>query len=138
MAAKKPGKQAAAKKPGRPPTHNRAAIMAEVCKLVATGMLVSHAAERVGVECRRIREWALDDEFAPLYARARESQAHAMAEDVIALADNEELPAESRRVRVDARKWLTSKIAPRAYGERQQHEHSGGVTVALQYVDADE
>lgn len=31
------------------------------------------------------------------------------------------------RLRLDARKWLTSKIAPKIYGDKQQVEHSGNV-----------
>lgn len=130
---------AAKKKPGRPPTHDREAVMAKVCQRIALGELVDAAAKAEGVDRVTVWRWTEeDDAMRNAYARARESQAHAMAEAVIALADNEEIPADSRRVRVDARKWLTSKIAPRVYGDRQQHEHTGGVTVSLNYVESDE
>jgi len=32
---------------------------------------------------------------------------------------------ERSRLRVDTRKWLMSKVAPKRYGERTQLEHSG-------------
>ena len=31
------------------------------------------------------------------------------------------------RNRLDTRKWLASKLAPRKYGDRVEHEHKGGL-----------
>ena len=124
---------------GRPREHDRTAIMQKVCERVAAGELVKDVAASLHVDARRIRQWSNEPEFAPLYARAREDQAHAMAEDVIAMADTATAENwQQVRLRIDARKWLASKIAPRAYGERTQQEHSGGITVKLEYVEGDE
>ena len=107
---------------GRPRTLDRSAIMKAVCEKVAQGSLVKDACQTIPVEPRLIREWALDKEFAPLYARARESQAHAIAEQALALADGaiagKDGNVDKVRVQVDARKWLASKIAPRHYGDK--------------------
>jgi hypothetical protein len=85
-----------------------------------------------------VRLWADDNRegFAAKYARARESQAHALAEQLIAIADdgrNDWMAAndpdnpgykangehiQRSRLRYDARKWLTSKILPKVYGDR--------------------
>lgn len=130
--------------------------MATVCQRIATGELVKHAVRGLGVEAQTIREWALTDEYAPAYTRARIDQSHAMAEQAIDIADGEDPltllyeegleekrdriasmppgPAQSAaykalaslesnlvqrdRMRMDARKWLTSKIAPKLYGEK--------------------
>lgn len=67
------------------------------------------------------------------YTRAREAQADKMAEDILGIADdgerdtyidedgvtriNQEVIARSR-LRVDARKWLAGKMAPKRYGEK--------------------
>lgn len=67
------------------------------------------------------------------YARAREAQADKMAEDILAIADDgrrdtytdeagvertdQDVIARSR-LRVDARKWLASKMAPKKYGDK--------------------
>ena len=41
------------------------------------------------------------------------------------------------KLRVDARKWLLSKIAPKQYGEKQAVEHSGAIGVLTQeQIDA--
>lgn len=108
---------------GRPRQHDRDAVMGKVCVRVARGALVKHAATAEGTTADVIREWGLHPEYATLYARARESQAHALAEETLELADAsararsaEEVA--SYRLRVDTRKWYTSKIAPRTFGDR--------------------
>lgn len=102
------------------------------------------------------------------YARARERQADTFAEEVVEIADEEctmiradkhgsgkpgsdgdevgdlevvfDTTAVARnRLRVDARKWAASKLAPKKYGDRLTHagdaeapigvQHSGEVTI---------
>jgi hypothetical protein len=93
-----------------------------------------------------VREWALADRsgFAAQYARARELQVHALAEEILTIADdvsrdqvksvNEDGSVSEAtnhehinrsRLRVDARKWYASKIMPKVYGERITQEHTG-------------
>lgn len=70
--------------------------------------------------------------FLEQYARAREQQADKLAEEILAIADdgtndtymtengkatNHDVIARSR-LRVDARKWLASKMAPKKYGDK--------------------
>ncbi len=72
-------------------------------------------------------------EFRDQYARAREAQADVMAEEILDIADdsagdlavdqngNERMNSEfvaRARLRVDARKWLLSKLVPKKYGEK--------------------
>lgn len=114
---------------GRPRKHDPAAVMAKVCERISAGELVKDVAADLGVPESHVRAWGASDEFSAAYARARDEQAHALAERVItesraALG----LPSEgvqAKRLEVDALKWLASKIAPRHYGERQTHEVSG-------------
>lgn len=71
--------------------------------------------------------------FAKQYARAREAQADTLADEILEIADdtsrdtivtekNGEQPNSEwitrSRLRVDARKWLASKMAPKKYGEK--------------------
>lgn len=83
------------------------------------------------------------DEFAEQYARARATQADVMAEEILEIADdgrndtqvtpdgaeivNHDHIARSR-LRVDARKWLASKLKPKVYGDRLEHAGSVGVS----------
>lgn len=82
--------------------------------------------------------------FRDTYARAREVQAERLADEIVEIADegrrdtyiddegrertNYDVIARSK-LRVDARKWIASKLAPKKYGEKVQQEHSGAVQV---------
>lgn len=96
-----------------------------------------------------------DAERLKQYARAREAQADAMLEEIMEIADegtndtyedengnertNQDVIARSR-LRVDARKWAMSKMAPKKYGDKL--ELSGDpdapvvTSIAIRYVDA--
>jgi hypothetical protein len=74
--------------------------------------------------------WLNDQpEFAEMYARAKRAQADLMAEDIVAIADDQDEDVNRSRLRVDARKWLMAKLAPRKYGDALDIKHSGGVRV---------
>lgn len=63
-------------------------------------------------------EWLQQHEaFADQYARARSIQADVMADETVMIADTERDPAKAR-IRVDARKWFSSKLVPKKYGDR--------------------
>ena len=80
---------------------------------------------------------ANEPEFAKQYAHARELQAEHYVDEIIAIADSptattnrETGEAEMRdpqrdRLRVDARKWIASKLAPKKDGDRVFNEHTG-------------
>ena len=81
------------------------------------------------------QEW-----FRVQYARAREAQADYWAEEIVSIADdgskdtyldaqgnertNHELVNRSR-LRVDTRKWLMARMAPKKYGDRVLNEITG-------------
>lgn len=68
-------------------------------------------------------------EFQAQYARAREEQADALADDIVRIADESPIPDGEtgkidpawvawQRNRVEARKWTASKLRPKKYGEK--------------------
>lgn len=69
-----------------------------------------------------------EPEFAEQYARARELQQDTYADEITHIADTEPDPQRAR-VRIDARKWHASKLAPRKYGDKIETVHSGEVAV---------
>lgn len=91
---------------------------------------------------RTVRNWALDKEhvFYPQYARAREFAYHAMADDLLEIADdgrNDWMEKQGEddagwlangehlqrsRLRVDTRKWMLSKVLPKVYGDKMMHQ----------------
>jgi hypothetical protein len=86
-----------------------------------------------------VYEWLLaKPDFAEQYARARDEQADTLADEIVAIADetpetepvfdkNGELVEmrlhsayiQWQKNRVDARKWVASKLKPKKYGDRQ-------------------
>ena len=104
----------------------------EICRLTAECVPQRTIAANIGVSWATLMLWLSDPSRAEQYARAREAQADKMAEDILAIADdgrndtyqtddgtatNHDVIARSR-LRVDARKWLASKMAPKKYGEK--------------------
>lgn len=57
-------------------------------------------------------------DFAVGYAHAKRQQIEAMAEDIVDIASDETLDANERRLQVDTRKWLLSKLIPKTYGDK--------------------
>lgn len=69
-----------------------------------------------------VRNWLrTNDAFLAQYARARDEQADFYADDIIDIADTEPDP-NIARVRIDARKWVASKLKPKVYGDRVQQD----------------
>jgi hypothetical protein len=63
-------------------------------------------------------------EFRDKYARAKETMLERMADQINEIADDVTEDANSRRVRVDTRKWLLSKLIPKVYGDAMQLKHA--------------
>lgn len=112
---------------------------------MALGKSLRQMCRELGVVESTVRRWALDDRngFYAQYARARELQIEAMADEIREVADDgtndwmtikrggEDVEVENKevvnrsRLRVDTLKWLMSKVAPKKYGDKTQHEISG-------------
>ena len=66
-----------------------------------------------------VRAKVMDDaDFATQYARARSIGIDAQAEGTIDLADDMSIPADQKRLMLDARKWFASKLRPDKYGDK--------------------
>lgn len=70
------------------------------------------------------------DDFRQQYARAREAQAEGFADEIVDIADRvpQHGPSEAiqrAKLRVDARKWVSSRLLPKKYGAKQRLEHTG-------------
>ena len=88
--------------------------------------------------------WLFDgehEEFSQQYASAREVQAEVWADEIVAIADDTTADLttdkdgkeivrheniQRSRLRVDARKWIASKLLPKRYGDKLQHTGEGG------------
>jgi hypothetical protein len=91
-----------------------------------------------------VMKWlAKNEELAQQYARARESQADAIFDEILDIADDArndwmkvngkddegyQLNGEAVRrsqIRIDARKWMAGKLRPKKYGEKYVTELTG-------------
>jgi hypothetical protein len=133
-------------KVGRPSRYD-ANMAAEICGRIAAG-------ESLAAICRdplmpvqtTVYRWiATIPEFQQLYTCAREDQAETLADQIQDIAD--EMPvmvAEDgkaprvdngwvtwQRNRVDARKWIASKLKAKKYGDKVTNQHEGGVTLQV-------
>lgn len=114
-------------------------IADEVCERMALGeSLRAICTEEKYPAESTIRLWAMQDinGFAAQYTRARELQAHALAEEIITISNTPQEGIETtvkadgtsetkhgdmlghRKLQVDARKWYLSKVLPKVYGEK--------------------
>lgn len=101
-----------------------------VCERIADCETLQSIADSAEVSKGTLITWLAG--YSDQYARAREAQADKLAEDILAIADdgsndtyqtengevtNHDVIARSR-LRVDARKWLAGKMAPKKYGDK--------------------
>lgn len=113
-----------------------------ICDRTAECVPQRTIAAEIGVSWATFIAWInADINRSEQYARARESQADKMAEDILSIADEAVVEAKHQgedvildisasavarnKLRVDARKWLAAKMAPKKYGDKVMNEHTG-------------
>ena len=118
-------------KTGRPSIYSRD-LAAKICERIAQGLSLRQVCDTAGMPAKTtVMRWLADDRrsaFRDQYARAREAQADTFADEIVEIADTED-DAKKARNRIDARKWVASKLRPKVYGDRTMQEHSGAVEV---------
>jgi hypothetical protein len=105
-------------------------VMEEICCGLANGKSLREVCREKGMPGEAtVRYWVSKDidGCALAFQAAREVQAHRLAEEIIALADESPPVLEDGRVdqgwvtwqkmRIDSRKWKASRILPKEYGE---------------------
>lgn len=110
-------------------------IAAEICTRISCGESLKQICKESHMPVHStIYLWLLQNkQFSDNYAKARDEQADTLADEIQAIADEE--PREVvddkgvarvdsgwvtwQKNRVDARKWVASKLKPKKYGERQ-------------------
>jgi hypothetical protein len=108
-----------------------------ITDMLSVGDSVAKIAASIDKKPSQIFRWIdADEELRDLYARAKETKAQVLAEEIIEIADNDDLKPDDKRIRVDARKWVAGKYYGKLFGDKQHIEHSG--TVGLANLDDDE
>ena len=75
---------------------------------------------------------AKDEAFCSRIARAREMQQEGEADKIVSMSDAATVENwQVVKLRIWSRQWRASKLAPKRYGDKQQHEHSVAVPEEL-------
>lgn len=125
---------AEAKPPGRPSIYSQE-LANRICDRIADGESMRSICREEGMPDKRtmLRWLNANAEFRTQYAHAREEQADNLVEEILDIADDgwndtylddegnkrtdHDVIARSR-LRVDARKWIAAKLAPKKYGDK--------------------
>lgn len=132
-------------------------LAATICERLAAGeSLRSICRDETMPHMATVLRWLKNHStFSEQYAQAREVGMDAIADEVFDIADdgrNDWIERESQRtgqtyialndeavarskIRIDARKWYLSKLAPKKYGEKTSLELSGPDGGAIEVVD---
>ncbi|MND22655.1 hypothetical protein D3C80_130380 [compost metagenome] len=113
-------------------------IALTICELIASGKSLKSICEDESMPAQStVYRWLIgNSEFSERYARAREVQADTLFDEVLSIADTPQIGEkrkikedggvevstgdmiEHRRLQVDARKWMASKLQPKKYGDK--------------------
>ncbi|MGN7772178.1 terminase small subunit protein [Phyllobacterium sp. 22552] len=126
---------------GRPSIYSDE-LVANICVALASGRSLRDVCTDKGMPAAStVFLWlSKHPGFSEQYARAMEARTNALAEEILEIADDSAgdvgITADGRevvksdviaraRLRVDTRKWLMSKMAPKKYGDKISQEVSG-------------
>lgn len=143
--------------PGGRPTDYTPEIAEVVCQRIAEGESVRGiCADEDMPSVRTFFRWVGKyEEFRQQYAIAREQQMESFADEILDISDNgtndymsnndPENPGykfngehyQRARLRVDTRKWLMSKMAPKKYGDKLQVAGDGGGPIEHRHTISD-
>ncbi len=125
------------KRPNGRPTKYSEKLAIEICERLIGGDSLSAICREADMPAiSSIYLWMQKHkEFSEMYARAKQDQADTLADEILHIADTETDPNRAR-VRIDARKWIASKLKPRVYADRIKQEVDTNFTVVIGEKDA--
>lgn len=102
-------------------------VAADICSLLADGESLRKVCDRPGMPNKAtVFRWlAQHEEFRDQYAKATETRADAIFEEMFDIADEvaEEAAAVGKaRLRIDTRKWALARMNPKKYGDKVSQE----------------
>ena len=153
------GSPAPKKNPVGAPTTFNSHMGAVICIRIAEGESLRQILRGEGMPAQStVYDWLLrHPEFAEQYTRAREEQADTLADEIIAIADEQpEIIAvvdkktgaliehkldgaflQWQKNRIEARKWTAMKLKPKKYGDRMAVEGvEGGAAIKTEDTNA--
>lgn len=118
------------KKKGRPTTFTQQ-LADQICERMANGETLRAVCRDIGTQHSTVIEWTFNNKpFSDQYAQARQKQADSYADMILDEAFNSH-DAQIGRLRVDALKWVASKLAPKRYGDKVEVEQTGTTKIRV-------
>lgn len=136
------------------PTDYNQEIVANICERLSLGESLREICRDDNMPGKStVMRWLhAHEEFRDQYARAREAQAEHWADEIIEISDDGSNDWETRqskdgssyeavnaevinrsRLRVDTRKWLMARMAPKKYGDKVTQAHEGEVKLEVSW-----
>jgi hypothetical protein len=135
-----------------------------ICNALANGSSLRAVCRQEDMPVQStVFKWLAEQElFSKQYACAREEQAETLADEIVSIADEASSPlivdgvpllkengqpvmvtdavsVNHARLKMDARKWVASKLKPKKFGDKLDIDasHSGEVVIKMQSSDND-
>lgn len=139
---------------GGRPTEYSIALIDDLCERISSSSKsLSTICKEIGISRGTVYKWLNESdkqEFINKYARAKEEQADFLAEEILEIADdnsgdvtynkdgdeviNTEFVQRSK-LRMEARKWIASKLKPKKYSDRTNIDHTTNGEKITQPID---
>ncbi|HUD05807.1 MAG TPA: hypothetical protein VMR18_02760 [Candidatus Saccharimonadales bacterium] len=106
---------------GRPTKYSET-LADDICERIAKGKSLINICSELNLSYTQVMVWLKNyTYFTDNYARAREAQADWYADEIISVIDNaksDRNEIERARIKVEALKWVASKLKPKKYGDK--------------------
>ena len=100
-----------------------------ICEWIASGKSLRAFCRQDGnPSLSTVMDWLNDDaneDFRIKYARARETQAEVLADELMEIADEDKgdaLKLQHDKMKIETRQWIASKLLPKKYGNKMEFE----------------
>jgi len=109
-----------------------------ICRRLARGQSLTFiCADPTMPHYSSVMNWlAAKPDFRQMYSQARPLQAHALADEVLAVLRSDRMPPADKQVRIKGLCWLAAKLHPAKYSEKTpplaEEESSPSLTVIVQ------
>ena len=142
-----------ANKVGRPTTYNEE-IANEILERIVLGESLRSIVkdDHMPVISTVFRWMSHNEEFSKQYTRAKEEQAELLADEIVAISDEAETVVKTygdgmtevvfdstavarNRLRIDARKWVASKLKPKRYGDKLELAGNPDAPITIQTIE---
>lgn len=134
------------KKRGRPRKYkDRRTTAFEIFDLMSQGLSARKACIEKDISVGTLLRWIDEESLSEQYAEAREALMDYWADQVLDIADEQvgsmdhggtdNGAVQRNRLRVDSRKWILSKLAPKKYGDQVGENMDGNRPINISIIN---